>query len=360
MSQIKVLRQLVEAPETALEELNLVYVDDQKFTIERLRKGKGFTYRWKGKPLKNKKHLKRIKGLVIPPAWNNVKITHLPNGHIQAVGYDEKNRKQYRYHSRWVKIRNQTKFYKMTDFGKQLPIIRKQVNKDLKQKDWPKNKVVALIIKLMEETHIRIGNEQYAKRNESYGLSTLRKKNVDIHNSKMLFEFVGKKGKKHAVTVRNKKLIRLVSLCEDIPGWELFKYYDEDGKKQSLDSSMVNDYLREIAGKEFFSAKDFRTWAATVIFFNALLDIGIASNKKEIQENLLLAYDTAAKALGNTRNVCKTHYVHPHLVYAYENGSIKKSFAYIENHSDGTQYFSPSETAVLKIIKGYRPRILQN
>jgi len=349
----------MEAPETALECVNLVYVDDRQFPIERLRMGKGFTYRLRNKPLKNKKHLKRIEGLVIPPAWENVKITHLPNGHIQAVGYDEKNRKQYRYHSTWVKIRNQTKFYKMIDFGKQLPIIRKQVDKDLKQKGWPKNKVVALIIKLMEETHIRIGNEQYAKRNESYGLSTLRKKHVDIHKSKMLFEFVGKKGKKHSVTVRNKKLIRLVSLCEDIPGWELFKYYDEDGKKQSLDSSMVNEYLHEISN-EFFSAKDFRTWAASVIFFNTLLDTGTTSNKKEIHGNLLLAFDAAAKALGNTRNICRKHYVHPLLVSAYEDGSIGKYFKYVENQSNVEEYFSPSETAILKIIKGYQPEILQN
>jgi len=349
----------MEAPETALECVNLVYVDDRQFPIERLRMGKGFTYRLRNKPLKNKKHLKRIEGLVIPPAWENVKITHLPNGHIQAVGYDEKNRKQYRYHSTWVKIRNQTKFYKMIDFGKQLPIIRKQVDKDLKQKGWPKNKVVALIIKLMEDTHIRIGNEQYAKRNESYGLSTLRKKHVDIHKSKMLFEFVGKKGKKHSVTVRNKKLIRLVSLCEDIPGWELFKYYDEDGKKQSLDSSMVNEYLHEISN-EFFSAKDFRTWAASVIFFNTLLDTGTTSNKKEIHGNLLLAFDAAAKALGNTRNICRKHYVHPLLVSAYEDGSIGKYFKYVENQSNVEEYFSPSETAILKIIKGYQPEILQN
>lgn len=358
MSKKKLLHQLVEAPETALEHLDLVYVDDQKMPIERHRKGKGFTYRFRNRPLKNKKHLKRIKELVIPPAWENVKITHLPNGHIQAVGYDAKERKQYRYHSTWSKIRNQTKFYRMTAFGEQLPTIRKQVDQDLEKSGWPKEKVVALVIKLMEETHIRIGSEHYAKRNRSYGLSTLRKKHVAIHKSKMKFEFVGKKGKEHAVTVRNKKLIRLVGQCEDIPGWELFHYYDEEGKKQTLDSAMVNNYLHEISDA-FFTSKDFRTWGASVIFFNTLMDMGTASRKKDIQKNLLSAYDAAAKALGNTRNICRKHYVHPRLVTAYEDGSLQKAFDDAEKHSNGEAYFSPSEVAMLEVIKKYRPTLVQ-
>ncbi len=358
MSKKKLLHQLIEAPETALEHMDLIYVDDQKLPIERLKKGKGFTYKLRNKPLKNKKHLKRIKELVIPPAWEDVKITHLPNGHIQAVGYDAKERKQYRYHSTWSKIRSQTKFYKMTAFGEQLPAIRKQVDQDLEKSGWPKEKVVALVIKLMEETHIRIGSEHYAKRNQSYGLSTLRKKHVYIHRSKMKFEFVGKKGKEHTVTVRNKKLIRLVGQCEDIPGWELFHYYDEEGKKQTLDSAMVNDYLHEICD-EFFTSKDFRTWAASAIFFNTLMDMGTASQKKDIRKNLISACDAAAKALGNTRNICRKHYIHPRLVTAYEDGSLQKAFDDAGKHSNGEAYFSPSEAAMLKVIKRYRPKIVQ-
>ncbi len=354
MRREKILQQLLTTPETVLEELDLVYVDDRQLPIARMRKGKGFTYQLKDKPVIDKDQLERIKGLVLPPAWKAVKITHLPNGHLQAVGMDEKNRKQYRYHSTWTKIRNQTKFYKMAAFGKKLPQIREQVDKDLGEKGWPKSKVVALVIKLMEETHIRIGSEQYAKRNKSYGLSTLRKKHLDLHKNKLKFEFTGKKGKKHAVTVRNKKLVRLVSRCEEIPGWELFQYYDDDGEKQAIESSMINEYLHEISG-QFFTAKDFRTWAASVVFFDTLMDLETTSEPKEIHKNLLIGFDAASNALGNTRNVCRTYYVHPLLVSTYGEGSLKKSFDYVEKHRKKTNYFSPSETAILKLIEKYRP-----
>lgn len=359
MTKKNLLRKLLTAPETAVEHLDLIYVDARQLPIARMRRGKGFTYRLGDNHLTDKEHLERINGLVIPPAWENVKITHLPNGHLQAVGKDAKNRKQYRYHSTWVKIRNQTKFFKMAAFGKQLPKVREQIDKDLSEKGWPKRKVVALVIKLMDETHIRIGNEQYARRNKSYGLSTLRKKHVDIYKNRMKFEFVGKKGKKHAVTVRNKKLIRLVGRCEDIPGWELFQYYDDDGEKQSLDSSMVNEYIHEISS-EFFTAKDFRTWAASVIFFETLFDLGMAVDQKEIESNILIGYDAAAKALGNTRAVCRKYYVHPLLVSSYKDGSLKKSFSQVEDLRKETQNFSPSENAILKLIEGYRPELVQH
>ncbi|MBU2975527.1 DNA topoisomerase IB [Zobellia sp. B3R18] len=355
MTQKNLLSQLLKAPELAIESLNLVYVDNGKMPISRHRKGKGFVYTYKQKPLKDKNELERITSLVLPPAWEDVKITHLQNGHLQAVGKDLKNRKQYRYHPTWVKIRNQTKFYKMSLFGKKLPVIREQVEKDLAQKQWSKSKVVALIVKLMDETHIRIGNEQYAKRNKSYGLSTLRKKHVEIFKNNIKFEFVGKKGKKHSVTVRNKKLIRLISRCEDIPGWELFQYYDEDGDKQSVDSSMVNEYLHEISG-EFFTAKDFRTWAASVIFFDTLLDQGTAETQKETKQNLLEGFDAAAAALGNTRNVCRKYYVHPVLVSKYEDGSIEKWFDKAQKTDSEQEHFSTSEMVILDLFEQYTPK----
>ncbi len=204
------LQKLLTEPEKVIDQYNLIYVKDNDFPIYRKRWGKGFTYSYSGKTLKDKDELKRIKSLVIPPMWNDVKITHLKTGHLQAVGRDAKHRKQYRYHAKWIKIRNQTKFYKMYNFGKQLPLIRKKVDEDLDQKGWSKSKVIALIIRLMEETHIRIGNEQYAKRNKSYGLSTLRKRHVEVNSSTLKFEFVGKKGKEHTVTIRNRKLVKLV------------------------------------------------------------------------------------------------------------------------------------------------------
>lgn len=353
-AQTKLLRQLMTSPEGVLAQLDLVYVDDKKLSISRLRNGEEFVYKLKNKAVKDKKQLQRIESLVIPPAWEKVRITHLASGHLQAVGRDAKSRKQYRYHPNWVKIRNQTKFYKMAQFGQHLPKIRRQVDADLDQKGWLNTKVIALVVRLMEETHIRIGNMQYAKRNKSYGLSTLRKRHVNVHKDKLKFEFVGKKGKKHSVTVRNKKLIRLVSRCEEIPGWELFQYYDSEGNKKQLNSSMVNEYLHELSG-QFFTAKDFRTWAASVVFFDTLMDMGIEPDPEKNQKNILIGFDTAAAALGNTRNVCRKYYVHPLLISKYKDGSIEAYFSSIENDTNTEEYFSATERAMLKLMQSYVP-----
>ena len=349
------LIQLLRTPEKIINQFNLVYVKDKDFPILRKKWGRGFTYSFNGIRLKDKNELKRIKSLVIPPMWDDVKITDLEEGHLQAMGRDAKRRKQYRYHPRWTKIRNQTKFYKMTAFGNQLPVIRKQVDADLDQKGWPKTKVIALVIRLMEETHIRIGNEQYAKRNQTYGLSTLRKRHVEVNKSHLKFEFIGKKGKEHSITIRNKKLIRLVSRCEEIPGWELFKYYDEDGVKQSIDSSMINDYLHAICGA-FFSAKDFRTWAASVLFFEKLMEMKQPETKKERQKNILLGFDAAAKELGNTRNVCRKYYVHPMLVTLYEEGSLHQYFQDVKQATQQATYFTKSESVILNVIANFNPQ----
>ncbi len=358
MTRSNLLKQILTAPEKVMEHLDLVYVDDKKLPITRIRKDAGFLYRMREKPISDKKLLERIEGLVIPPAWENVRITHLQNGHLQAVGKDAKNRKQYRYHATWMRIRNQTKFYKMASFGKILPAIRAQVDKDLSQRGWPRTKVLALVIKLMEETHIRIGSAQYAKRNKSFGLSTLRKRHMNIHKNGLRFEFTGKKGIKHSVTLKNIKLIRLLNRCEEIPGWELFQYYDDNGVKQQIDSSLVNEYLQEIS-KAFFTAKDFRTWSASVIFFDALMELGLETDPKLANKNINEAYDAAAIALGNTRTVCREYYVHPLLVSAYEDGTIKKSFKHVESHADGELNFSPSEKAILKLISAYSPDITE-
>lgn len=332
-------------------------MEDKDFPIKRIRKGKGFSYRHGRDTLKNKAHLDRIAALAIPPAWKQVRITDNPRGHLQAVGRDAKNRKQYRYHPQWSKIRNQTKFHKMADFGKQLPLIRQRVEGDLEREGWPKDKVLALIIKLMEETQIRIGNQQYAKINKSYGLSTLRKKHVEIHRGKMKFGFVGKKGLVHRVGIRNKKLIRLVNRCMDLPGWELFQFIDVQGNKQSVDSAMVNGYLYAL-GEDSFTAKDFRTWGASVTFFNALLDLGTAQGESEIQHNLRAAFHVAANALGNTLNVCRHYYIHPGLVDAYSDGSIQGYFDSLGESSQEGPGLSPSEKVILRILKDRSNEIL--
>ncbi|MBQ4820550.1 DNA topoisomerase IB [Aquimarina sp. MMG016] len=354
----KFLKQIIKTPEKVIDQLDLVYVNDDKLTILRQKKGKDFIYLLNGDILSTKRDIKRIESLVIPPAWENVRIAALDNGHLQAIGRDLKNRKQYRYHPLWKAIRNQTKFYKMSDFGKQLPKIRKQVDKDLEQEGWPKRKVLALIIRLMEETHIRIGNEQYAKRNKTYGLSTMRTRHLHVEKDKMKFQFVGKKGKKHSVTLRNKKLMRLVNRCEEIPGWELFQYYDDQGIKHSVESSMINEYLHNIGG-ELFTAKDFRTWGATTISFEKLMELGITDNEKEIHKNILKAYDAAAQGLGNTRNVCRKYYVHPAIISGYEDGTIDNYFDQIDNKIVPKKYFSNTEQAILKILNNYTPEFLK-
>jgi DNA topoisomerase-1 len=353
ISQQKMMNQLIKSPHLVLEKLDLVYVGNQKLPIERCQGDDGFIYKKNGRFIKRKSELNRFKSLVLPPAWVNVRISDLANGHLQAVGLDDKNRKQYRYHPKWNSIRNQTKFYKIAEFGQKLPAIRKKVDQDLEQKEWSKDKVIALVIRLMEETHIRIGNEKYAKDNKSYGLSTLRKRHININKNTLRFEFVGKKGKLHTITTRNKKLIKLVSRCEEIPGWEVFKYFDKNGERKVLDSLMVNEYLHNISG-ENFSAKDFRTWAASIVFFENLMEIGTTSDEKEIKRNILAAYDLTAEALGNTRNVCKNYYVHPLLVSTYEDGTLQHYFDRVKKSRSNQKYFSRTEIAFSELIQNYQ------
>ncbi|OIQ23014.1 DNA topoisomerase IB [Lacinutrix sp. MedPE-SW] len=348
------LKQLWVEPELAIEKLNLVYASENELKIKRKRKQKSFVYEFKGKPIKDEIELNRINKLVIPPAWKKVSISYLENTHLQATGRDAKARKQYRYHPIWNKIRNQTKFYRMRFFGELLPLIREQIDKDLNQKGWPKTKTLALIVKLMEETHIRIGNTQYAKRNKTYGLSTLRTRHVNVSRDKIKFEFTGKKGKEHCISLRNKKLIYLVNKCQELPGWELFKYYDADGEKHTIDSSMVNDYIFSLC-EQHFTAKDFRTWAASVVFLDTLYDLGLTKNEKQKDKNILTSFDAAAKALGNTRNVCKKYYVHPILVKSYQDDTISEAFKIIDSNKNKHLNLSNTEEALLFLLDKFKP-----
>ncbi len=347
------VQKILKDPIKAAEFAELIYITEEGLTIKRHRHGKGFYYTDSEKKISNKKDIARFKSLIIPPAWNNVLITPIQNGHLQVVGKDEKQRKQYRYHPNWNKIRNETKFFKMAAFGNVLPEIRKQVAKDLQLPKMTKRKCLALIISLMEETHIRIGNEFYAKNNKSYGLSTLRNKHLNQKKNELSFNFVGKKGKKHSITLENKKLQKLVIQCKEIPGWELFQYYDEDGEHHSIDSGMVNDYIHEISG-DLFSAKDFRTWAASNIFFETLSDLEKPNAEAEIKKNILEAYDAAAKGLGNTRTVCKKYYVHPSIPTKYENGELEKHFSAAKKSIKKNSWLSNSELTLLHLISDYK------
>lgn len=327
---------------------DLVYVTEDQLSIERHKKGTGFYYTKNGQKIGDKKKLERFKNLVIPPAWTEVKICESKNGHLQAVGRDTKNRKVYRYHPLWTEMQNQTKFSRMSEFGKILPKIRKQVRKDMHLPGMPQRKVLALVIQLMEETHFRIGNRYYADENKSFGLTTLRSKHVQFSGNKMKFEFIGKKGKEQTATLKDKKLIKLVNRCEEIPGWELFKYYDKTKEKKCIDSGMVNDYIREISNANF-SAKDFRTWAGSKLFFEALAEKAYVENEAQNKKNRNEAFKETAKALGNTKTVCETYYVHPKIPEQYENGKIQKKFARLKKLRDNL-YFSKSEKVLLEII----------
>ncbi len=346
------LTTLLSNPDLAAEKADLLYISEEQLSIERKKKRDSFEFFHKGKSLKRKKDLERINKLVIPPAWEDVKISPIENSHLQVIGKDAKGRKQYMYHPLWTRLRNQTKFYKMASFGKILPKIRKQVDEDLDLHGMPQRKVLALVIRLMEETHIRIGNSCYARENKSYGLSTLRSRHLEISRGQMRFNFMGKKGKEHSVSVRDKQLIKLVNRCEEIPGWEIFKYYDQEGKKQVIDSGMVNEYIQGISG-EHFSAKDFRTWSATKIFFEELRKQGHAENEKEIKSNILKACDTTADALNNTRSVCRTYYIHPRVTEAYQSGEIIPYFKKVERKRTSKPHFSQTEEIILELISDF-------
>jgi DNA topoisomerase I len=317
----KTLDRIISDPQATAKAVKLVYVNDSDEGFTRVRHGKTFRYLYKNKPLRDQTQLQRIRSLVIPPAWEKVWICSLDNGHLQATGMDTLNRKQYRYHPLWNQLRNQTKFYRMLQFGRALPAIRRQVQKDLALPGFPKEKVLAAVVALMERTCIRIGSESYEKMYGSFGLTTLKDKHVDIAGTKLKFCFKGKKGVEHSISIKSRKLAKIVKQCRDIPGKELFQYYDDAGNKQSIESGMVNDYIKQIVEGEFTS-KDFRTWAGTVQALLAFKEVGPFESKTEAKRKVVEVLDKVSAHLGNTRSVCKKYYVHPSLVDLYENSSL--------------------------------------
>jgi DNA topoisomerase-1 len=312
---------LVKDYSQAAKAANLFYVTDQEPGITRAKKGKGFSYQLNNISIKNKEEIDRIRKLAIPPAWTKVWICTKENGHIQATGFDARDRKQYRYHPLWNLLRNETKFHKLKEFGEKLPGLRLQVEKDLSAGILNERKVIATVISLMERTYIRIGNAEYEKMNGSHGLTTLHDKHVLIKGTDVQFSFKGKKGIYHKISLRNKKLARIVEQCRDITGKELFQYYDKEGKRNPIDSGMVNQYIKENIG-DSFSAKDFRTWAGCLNLLRAFKQIGIYENATQCKRNINLALDEVSIKLGNTRTVCKKYYVHPGLIRLYEENKI--------------------------------------
>ena len=333
---------------------HLVYVSDKQPGISRLKKGKGFAYLYNGRFLHDKKEIRRIRSLAIPPAWTSVWICPVPNGHLQATGFDVRNRKQYRYHAAWSVLRNETKFHKLIEFGKVLPLIRKQIEDDLSVKELTEKKVLATIITLMERTYMRVGNEEYEKQNGSYGLTTLKNRHVSVTGDKILFSFKGKKGIFHNITLRNKKLARIVQSCRDIPGKELFQYYDQEGGRKSVDSGMVNNYIREITGMDF-TAKDIRTWAGSLNLLKAFQSIGDTEDKNESKKNIIAALDEVSLKLGNSRAICKKYYVHPGLIELYEKNNLQKFLRAPENmnETEESNGLKMEEKLLMKILQSF-------
>ena len=320
----------------------LVYVHDDDPGIRRRKAGKGFAYRAPdGKPLTDEKTLDRIRKLVIPPAYTDVWICPDPKGHIQATGRDQKGRKQYRYHPKWRAARDETKYGRMAAFGRALPSIRKRIDADLKLRGLPREKVLAAVVRLLEWTLIRIGNDEYAKANKSFGLTTMRDRHVKFHGAEVRFQFKGKSGVSHSTGVRDRRLARIVKACQDVPGQRLFQYFDEAGDHHAVGSADVNAYLREISGKDF-TAKDFRTWAGTLAAAKALAMQPKPESEADSKRLVTLCVKATAGLLGNTPAVCRSAYIHPAVFEAFAQQKLPKSFA----QAEGEAY----EKAVLKFL----------
>ena len=299
----------------------LRYVTDAIPGIERKRVAKGFRYfDPNGERIVDAKTLNRIKALVIPPGWREVWISPIPNGHLQVTARDQRGRKQSRYHPRWLQFRNENKYQRMIQFGDTLPVIRKQVDHDLALPGLPREKVLATVVRLMETTFIRIGNEEYARENHTYGLTTLHNRHVDVHGATITFEFDGKSGVHHVIDVENPRLANIVRHCLDLPGYELFQYLDEAGNRHCIDSADVNDYLRQITGQPF-TAKDFRTWAGSVLAAAVLSEFEPFEDETQAQHNIVQAIKVVAERLGNTPTVCRKCYIHPLVFERYIKGT---------------------------------------
>jgi DNA topoisomerase-1 len=334
-------RDTAEFPASA-EAAGLCYGDDGEPGYRRIRHGEGFTYRDpEGQTVRDPDELDRIRSLVIPPAWTDVWICPLDCGHIQATGRDQKGRKQYRYHPRWREVRDASKYGRVTAFGRALPRLRRRVERDLALPDLPREKVLAAVVRLLEVTLIRVGNDEYARDNKSFGLTTLRKRHLTLSGAGAIFEFRGKSGKVHRTGFRDARLARVVKACQDLRGQRLFQYRDEAGELRPVESSDINDYIRAAIGDDF-SAKDFRTWAGTVSAARALCLQGPPRSEAEARRAVATCIKAVAGLLGNTPAVCRAAYVHPAVVEAYSAGKLDQKPAGAAR---------PFEMAVIRLLE---------
>lgn len=324
----------MELPKEQLQQKRLRYTKEKDLTIRRIRQGKGFRYRDEtGNTVTDQATKERIKKLAIPPAWDSVRISKAENTHIQAIGYDDRERKQYIYHPKWIELQQQNKFSKVIFFGEVLPHIRAKVKADLNQRGLGKERIIATIIWLLENTLIRVGNERYAQDNKSYGLTTLKNKHVDVDGNDIHFEFKGKSGVYHSVDIKNKKVAQVIQACQDLPGQQLFEYITVDGERHDVSSDDVNEYLKIITGEEI-TAKDFRTWGGTVHAGDTLHAKGMFENITQAKKNITDTVKEVASHLRNTPATCRTYYIHPTILTSYEKKILVPHFTEVYSKKD--------------------------
>jgi DNA topoisomerase-1 len=340
-------------PVKSAKEAGLRYVHDDSPGIRRRRAGRGYIYMDDaGRRIGDPQTLIRIRQLVIPPAWRNVWICPLANGHIQAIGRDARGRKQYRYNERWREVRDQTKYNRMIAFAQALPVIRRRVDEDLKRAGLPREKLLATVTRLLETTFIRVGNEEYAHQNHSFGLTTMRDTHVDVDGALIHFEFRGKSGVEHAIDLRDQRLARIIEQCQELPGHELFKYVDHEGQRHQINSDDVNQYLRQISGQDF-TAKDFRTWAGTVLAALALQTYQEFDSKAQARRNIVAAIESVARKLGNTKAVCRKCYIHPAIIESYLDGDLIEALKQRAERKlcESMNDLRPAEAAVVALLQ---------
>jgi DNA topoisomerase-1 len=339
-------------PELHAEEAGLSYITDDGPGVRRRRAGKGFSYIGPdGKRITDADRIAWFKSLAIPPAWTDVWISPIRRGHIQATGRDARGRKQYRYHPRWREVRDEAKYGRSIEFARALPKIRRRTDRDLRRRGLPREKVLALVVRLLEATLIRVGSDEYARENRSYGLSTMRNRHVEVAGAEIRFAFRGKGGKDHEIGMRDRRLARLVKQVQELPGQQLFQYVDADGRRQDINSDDVNEYLREISG-EPFTAKDFRTWAGTVAASLALSEFLEVDDEAGRKKAIVEAIESVAEQLGNTPAVCRACYVHPEVLDAYLDGTMVEALSErARGVGRGAHALRPEEAAVLGLLQ---------
>ena len=330
---------------------HLIYVSDDMPGIKRVRKGDGFSYRRPdGKPLRKAGDIRRIQSVAIPPAYEDVWICADPDGHIQATGRDARGRKQYRYHARWRQVRDASKYEDMIAFGRLLPALREQIDHDMAKHGLPREKVLATIVWLLQTTLIRVGNDDYARENKSYGLTTLRNRHVEIDGATLRFDFKGKSGKMWKLKLRDRRIARVVRACQELPGQDLFQYVDESGTRHAISSGDVNAYLKEISGHDI-TAKHFRTWAGTVLAAIALSEFESVDSQAAAKKNIKAAIERVSKRLGNTPTICRKCYVHPEVLEAYLDGAQLEGVSHeVDVALDSPADLSREEAALLGLL----------